>query len=201
MNNIINLLKMQFHSLFAQNKTILIMLVLALVYPFIMPEMIVWGSGIFLLGLTNISLSREKQSKVDSLIKTLPVSNREYVISRFLYCIISTCITLVMMSGLAVILGESVKVIIISTLIIGVCMTSVLMPVVVIFGPEKAKIAIVFLTLIPLFLAMELSKNIGAISLPNISTMMMILLGALVGILLIYVSYIITLNIYRRMEF
>lgn len=85
MNNIGNLLKLQFNSLLAIKKNLLIILALEIFFTIVQPTMIVFTGAMYLMLATYSITYYEERSKMNYLIYSLPVKTNEYILSKYIY--------------------------------------------------------------------------------------------------------------------
>ena len=94
----------------------------------------------------------------------------------------------------------SVESVIISALVIGSVVVGIITPIVTILGPEKGKIVVIILTVLPLMFTMKLPELLSDININILNKNILFLLIMLVTILIMYISYLVTVNIYKRVE-
>ncbi|WP_161954488.1 MULTISPECIES: ABC-2 transporter permease [Clostridium] len=204
MRNVISLVKMQFENLFSLNKTFLAMIGISVLIPFVIPEMATYAVGIIVIALTNITVGREKACNIDNLVRTLPVKVNEYILSRYVFGAIGILISIGIMSIVALLLKGSpyisVESVVISALVIGSVVVGIITPIVTILGPERGKIVVIILTVLPLMFTMKLPELLSDININLLNKNIVFLLIMLVTILIMYISYLVTVNIYKRVE-
>lgn len=204
MRNVISLVKMQFENLFSLNRTFLAMMGISVLIPFVIPEMSTYAVGIIVIAFTNITVGREKTCNIDNLVRTLPIKVNEYILSRYVFGIIGIFISIGIMSIVAIFLKGSpyisVESVIISALVLGSVVVGIITPIVTILGPERGKIVVILLTLLPLMFIMKLPELLSDININILNKNILFLLIMLVTILIMYISYLVTVNIYERVE-
>lgn len=204
MRNVISLVKMQFENLFSLNRTFLAMIGISVFIPFVIPEMATYAVGIIVIAFTNITVGREKACNIDNLVRTLPIKVNEYILSRYVFGIIGIFISMAIMSIVALLLEGSpyisVESVIISALVLGSVIVGIITPIVTILGPERGKIFVILLTLLPLMFIMKLPEILSDININILNKNILFLLTMLVTILIMYISYLVTANIYKRIE-
>lgn len=118
--------------------------------------------------------------------------------------IIGIFISIGIMSIVAIFLNGSpyisVESVIISALVIGSVVVGIITPIVTILGPEKGKIVVIILTVLPLMFTMKLPELLSDININILNKNILFLLIMLVTILIMYISYLVTVNIYKRVE-
>lgn len=149
MNNIGNLLKLQFNSLLAIKKNLLIILALEIFFTIVQPTMIVFTGAMYLMLATYSITYYEERSKMNYLIYSLPVKTNEYILSKYIYCLLNTAIAMI----ITTILSTFVKILGVNDLIssmpissmplvtlgIGLFFTSILMPATLLIGFENRR--------------------------------------------------------------
>ncbi|MBS7131788.1 MAG: ABC-2 transporter permease [Clostridium sp.] len=137
-------------------------------------------------------------------MRTLPVKVNEYILSRYVFGAIGILISIGIMSIVALLLKGSpyisVESVVISALVLGSVLVGIITPIVTIIGPEKGKIVVILLTLLPLMFIMKLPELLSDININILNKNILFLLIMLVTILIMYISYLVTVNIYKRVE-
>lgn len=209
MNNIGNLLKLQFNSLLSIKKNLLIILALALFFAIVQPTMIVFTGAMYLMMATYSIVYYEEKSKMNYLIYSLPVKINEYILSKYIYCLLNTAIAMIIATILSIfvkILGTNDSIfsipifpIALVTLGIGLFFTSVLMPATLLIGFENGRYVLMFIAIFPVVFSttlMEILSKINIILNPTILTILCIL----ICITLLLSSYFITCNNFSKKE-
>ena len=209
MNNIVNLLKLQFNSLMSIKKNLIITFALSIFLAAVQPNMIVFAGAIYLMMATYSITFYEERSKMNYLIYSLPVTTKEYIFSRYIYCLINTLIAIIISVVLSVIiklvgftnLENTIPLYGVSlvTAIIGVFFTAVLMPATLLLGFEKGRYILVFIAVFPICFSTALVEIIPEINI-NLSTSALSILGVLIAIAVLLASYFITSNIFAKKE-
>ncbi|MFR2301586.1 MAG: ABC-2 transporter permease, partial [Clostridium paraputrificum] len=124
--------------------------------------------------------------------------------SRYVFGAIGILISIGIMSIVALLLKGSpyisVESVVISALVLGSVLVGIITPIVTIIGPEKGKIVVILLTLLPLMFIMKLPELLSDININILNKNILFLLIMLVTILIMYISYLVTVNIYKRVE-
>ena len=208
MNNLVNLLKLQFNSLFAIKKNLIFILVFGSIFAFTQPTMITFAGAMYLMLASYSVIFYEERSKMNYLIYSLPITIKEYIFSRYIYCLISTLIATLISSILLVIItvvgfnisnNISLYEVSLSTAIIGVFFTAVLMPATLLLGFEKGRYILVFIAVFPICFSAALVEIISKINV-NLSTSALSILGILISIIVLLASFFITSNIFSKKE-
>ena len=208
MNNLVNLLKLQFNSLFAIKKNLIFILVFGSIFAFTQPTMITFAGAMYLMLASYSVIFYEERSKMNYLIYSLPITIKEYIFSRYIYCLINTLIATLISSILLVIItvvgfnisnNISLYEVSLSTAIIGVFFTAVLMPATLLLGFEKGRYVLVFIAVFPICFSTALVEIIPEINL-NLNTTTLSILGVLIAITVLLASYFITSNRFAKKE-
>lgn len=209
MNNIGNLLKLQFNSLLAIKKNLLIILSLEIFFTIVQPTMIVFTGAMYLMLATYSITYYEERSKMNYLIYSLPVKTNEYILSKYIYCLLNTAIAMI----ITTILSTFVKILGVNDLIssmpissmplvtlgIGLFFTSILMPATLLIGFENGRYVLMFIAIFPVVFSttlMEILSEINIILNPLILTILLVL----ISITLLLSSYFITCNKFAKKE-
>ena len=209
MNNIGNLLKLQFNSLLSIKKNLLIILALAIFFTAVQPTMIVFTGAMYLMMATYSITFYEERSKINYLIYSLPVKTNEYIFSKYIYCLLNTVIAVIISTILSVIvkilgtndLISSMPLYAVPLIIVGVGVffTSILIPATLLLGFENGRYVLMFIAIIPIVFSTALLEILSEINI-TLNTTMLTILGVLITITLLLVSYFITCNRFAQKE-
>lgn len=209
MNNLVNLLKLQFNSLFAIKKNLIFIVIFGTIFGVFQPTMITFAGAMYLMVASYSVIFYEERSKMNYLIYSLPVTIKEYIFSRYIYCLINTLIAIFISSLLSIIIkavgfinmdnGIPLYAISLSTAAIGIFFTAVLMPATLLLGFEKGRYILVFIAIFPICFSNALVEIIPEINF-NLSTSTLSILGVLISITLLISSYFITSNRFAKKE-
>ncbi|MGN0025424.1 MAG: ABC-2 transporter permease, partial [Clostridium sp.] len=154
MRRIINLILLQFQTVFALKKYMLLIIALAAFMAFIQPDMLPFAGALFIMATCYNTAFYEEKSKINYLIYSLPVKSSEYILSKYIFVAINTFIAMAISSIVYMcmlyfnIIDKTTIVPLLAFLImllgIGIFMMSILTPLEIILGFEKARIALVF---------------------------------------------------------
>lgn len=207
MRRIINLILLQFQTVFALKKYMLLIIALAAFMAFIQPDMLPFAGALFIMATCYNTAFYEEKSKINYLIYSLPVKSSEYILSKYIFVAINTFISMVISSIVYMcmlyfnIIDKTTIVplwaFLIMLLGIGIFMMSILTPLEIILGFEKARIALVFLTILPIVSSTNIVALLPTINLNN--NIYKVLIGLCV-VTLILASYFITLSIYEKKD-
>ncbi|RQN10673.1 ABC-2 transporter permease [Clostridium butyricum] len=213
MNNIKNLLRLHYSSIFALKKTALIILVLAVFMTIINKDgsMLPFGAALLVMVLNYNSLAYESNSKSDFLIYSLPVKPKEYVLSKYIFGFINVIISIIFADILYMILNmfnylsrqdSTVGIINIAVIIIGMIVVDIVNPIAIIVGFNKARIILTFLAIIPICFSSTIVFALSQIDFfnVNISIGTMKVMGVITGLVLTAVSYFITEHLYEKKD-
>ncbi|MDB2150991.1 ABC-2 transporter permease [Clostridium butyricum] len=213
MNNIKNLLRLHYSSIFALKKTALIILVLAVFMTIINKDgsMLPFGAALLVMVLNYNSLAYESNSKSDFLIYSLPVKPKEYVLSKYIFGFINVIISIIFADILYMILNmfnylsrqdSTVGIINIAVIIIGMIVVDIVNPIAIVVGFNKARIVLTFLAIMPICFSSTIVFALSKIDFFNINISIGIMetIVAIVGVILTTASYFITAHLYERKD-
>lgn len=213
MNNIKNLLKLHYSSIFALKKTALIILALAVFMTISNNDgsMLPFGAALLVMVLNYNSLAYESNSKSDFLIYSLPVKPKEYVLSKYIFGFINVIISIIFADVLYMVLNmfnyisqQDIPVGIINTtvIIVGMIIVDIVNPIAIVVGFNKARIILIFLAIMPICFSSTIVFALSKIDFFNINISMGIMetIVAIVGVILTTVSYFITAHLYERKD-
>lgn len=213
MNNIKNLLKLHYSSIFALKKTALIILALAVFMTISNNDgsMLPFGAALLVMVLNYNSLAYESNSKSDFLIYSLPVKPKEYVLSKYIFGFINVIISIIFADVLYMVLNmfnyisqQDIPVGIINTMVIivGMIIVDIVNPIAIVVGFNKARIILIFLAIMPICFSSTIVFALSKIDFFNINISMGIMetIVAIVGVILTTASYFITAHLYERKD-
>lgn len=213
MNNIKNLLKLHYSSIFALKKTALIILALAVFMTISNNDgsMLPFGAALLVMVLNYNSLAYESNSKSDFLIYSLPVKPKEYVLSKYIFGFINVIISIIFADVLYMVLNmfnyisqQDIPVGIINTtvIIVGMIIVDIVNPIAIVVGFNKARIILIFLAIMPICFSSTIVFALSKIDFFNINISMGIMetIVAIVGVILTTASYFITAHLYERKD-
>lgn len=212
MKNIINLVRYQLNTLVSTSKQSIILLIFAIVAPFLNYMFLPWsGMVIIFAGIMN-SMSYEYRSGIDYLISYLPVKSKEFIISRYvttgLHFVISIIITVSLYTIINLLniyvdlpsLGSILIVLAVGSAIIA----TLIVPVMTLVGPEKGRLFTTFIFVIPMVVGMTAFDN------PQIMNFiykileldkLIVCIGIFMIIILLFIcSYYISIYFYSKKE-
>lgn len=207
MKRIINLILLQFETVLALKKYMLLIIALAAFMAFIQPDMLPFAGALFIMATCYNTAFYEEKSKINYLIYSLPVKSSEYILSKYIFVAINTFISMaisaiIYMSMLYFNIIDKTTMVplwafLLMLLGIGIFMMSILTPLEILLGFEKARIALVFLTVLPVVFSTNIVALLPTINLNNNIFKVLIVLCV---VTLILASYFITSNIYAKKD-
>ncbi|NAS17972.1 ABC-2 transporter permease [Clostridium butyricum] len=213
MNNIKNLVKLHYSSIFALKKTALIILALAVFMTISNNDgsMLPFGAALLVMVLNYNSLAYESNSKSDFLIYSLPVKPKEYVLSKYIFGFINVIISIIFADVLYMVLNmfnyisqQDIPVVIINiaVIIVGMIIVDIVNPIAIVVGFNKARIILIFLAIMPICFSSTIVFALSKIDFfnINISVGIMETIVAIVGVILTTASYFITAHLYERKD-
>ena len=209
MNNLVNLLKLQFNSLFAIKKNLIFILVFGSIFAFTQPTMITFAGAMYLMLASYSVIFYEERSKMNYLIYSLPITTNEYILSKYIFGLLNTIISM----GISVLLASIIKfigyssdvnsipiyAIALSTLSIGIFFLAIVQPAALLLGTEKGRYILVFLAVLPITFSTSLVQLLPEINITISPTMIGILI-VLASITILLASYFITCNRFSKKE-
>lgn len=209
MNNMKNLLKLHYSSIFALKKTALVILGLAIVITISNKEgsMLPFGSALLIMVLNYNSLAYESNSKSDFLIYALPVKPQEYILSKYIFGFINIILVIIFSNILYFVINMSggissgdftLTAVNTAVLVTGIIIVDIVAPIAMIVGFNKARIILVFLAVLPVCFASSIVSVLSKLPILQINISMsevqMIILSA--GAILTMASYFVTTKLY-----
>ena len=207
MRRIKNLILLQYETVFALKKYMLLITAVAIFMAIIQPDMLPFAGALFIMATCYNTAFYEEKSKINYLIYSLPIKEKEYILSKYIFVAINTFISM----GISVVIYMGMMyfnlidketmvplwAFMLMLLGIGIFMMSILTPLEILLGFEKARIALVFLTVLPVVFSTNIVSLLPKI---NISNNIFKVLITLCVITLILASYFITSNIYAKKD-
>lgn len=207
MRRIINLILLQFQTVFELKKYMLLITAIAIFMAIIEPDMLPFAGALFIMATCYNTAFYEEKSKINYLIYSLPIRGKEYILSKYIFVAINTFISMVISAIIYIgmvyfnILDKTTMVplwaFMLMLLGIGIFMMSILTPLEILFGFEKARIALVFLTVLPVVFSTNIVSFLPTVNLNNNIFKVLI---ALCVVTLILASYFITSNMYVKKD-
>ena len=213
MNNIINLTKMSFINLKSVYKQIwyiwLVWIGVAIYNPFFLNILL----GMSILLTVYQVMAYEDHNNIDYLISYLPVKKNEYVLSRYLFGIISIllssillCIVYVVSIKINELQDISLSVLLPTSITSAIQSMSLIIPLVLKFGINKGRVFMSIIVMVASTIPVSLMSGISQDS-KMLETIMNIinglgmpLLTVMINIIILVVSIAISVNLYKSKE-
>lgn len=200
MKNIINLINIHFTNMYSIRKSILIILAVGVFIAVTNTNMLSYmGSMYIILTCYNTSISEEK-SKMNYLIKSLPIKAWEFILSKFLYVMINTFIAIGITSITSLFLKDvnfDITYVLLSIFLVGFITMILIIPITLIIGFEKGKVLLTLVIVIVVLTSMSFDSVSNNINLSNILIKLIVSIGF---IILSLVSLSITSYLYEKKE-
>lgn len=213
MNDMINLLKLHYTSVLALKRSGIVMILLAVFIAVTNNDgsMLPFGAALLLMLLNYSTLAYEDKSKMNYLVYSLPVGPKKYILSKYIYGVINTCISILFADFIFIVLknfnmvtSETIPLnaINLSIFLIGIMVVAIVSPIALVVGFNKARLIIVFLCVLPVCFSKTMVKIIP--KMPGLTINMPIesLQGLIfaIGILITILSYIICSDLYCKKD-
>jgi len=185
----------------------LLITAIAIFMAIIEPDMLPFAGALFIMATCYNTAFYEEKSKINYLIYSLPIKEKEYILSKYIFVAINTFISMAISAIIYIgmvyfnILDKTTMVplwaFMLMLLGIGIFMISILTPLEILLGFEKARIALVFLTVFPVVFSTNIVSFLPTVNLNNNIFKVLI---ALCVVTLILASYFITSNMYVKKD-
>ena len=211
MRNIMNLVNLSFNNFLSVKKMALFILVAFGAASLINPSFSTMLMGMITYVIAYQTMGYEDSYGIDYMISHLPVTKNEYVISRYIFCILTIvgasilCSLIFFISNkvnLVDLSGIDYKIILYIGIISAVTLVSVLIPVLLYFGMKKGRMAMMFIFLIIVMipsLAVDDMQTVMKI-LNKLSEININLFSGLLTVSILLISYFITRLLYEKKE-
>ena len=213
MNNVINLTKMSFTNLKSVYKQIwyiwIVWIGVAIYNPFFLNILL----GMSVLLTVYQVMAYEDHNNIDYLISYLPVKRNEYVLSRYLFGIISILLSIVLLCIVYFVSikindlqGISLNLLLPISITSAILSMSVIIPLVLKFGINKGRvfmsIIVMVVSTIPVSLMSEINQDSKMLEtiMNIINGLGMPLLTVIINIIILLVSIAISINLYKSKE-
>lgn len=211
MRNIMNLVNLSFNNFLSVKKMALFILVAFGGASLVNPSFSTMLMGMMTYVIAYQTMAYEDSYGIDYMISHLPVTKNEYVISRYIFCIITIvgasilCSLIFFISNkvnLVDLSGIDYKMILYIGIISAVTLVSVFIPVLLYFGMKKGRMAMVFIfmiiVMIPSFVIDDMQTVINILN--KLSEININLFSGILTILMLLISYFITRFLYEKKE-
>ncbi|MBP3929176.1 MAG: ABC-2 transporter permease [Peptostreptococcaceae bacterium] len=213
MSNVINLTKMSFTNLKSVYKQIwyiwIIWIGVAIYSPFFLNILL----GMSVLLTVYQVMAYEDHNNIDYLISYLPVKRSEYVLSRYLFGIISILLSIVLLCIVYFVSikindlqGISLNLLLPISITSAILSMSVIIPLVLKFGINKGRvfmrIIVILVSTMPLSLMSDISQDSKTLEtiMNIINSVGMPLITVVINIIILLVSIGISINLYKNKE-
>ena len=198
MNNIINLLKLQYIHALCIRKYLMVLLTFSIIMMIANDEFLVVGTAIMIMCLNYTVVAYEDKSKCENLIYALPVSPGQYILCKYVYGYINTAIV----TGVILLINKFISKgnisgsdVIIYPLVIGCFMVSVIVPLALIFGFDKVRYILIFMCCISICIAQKVFPMSYHFNGSNNNVIFVVAF-----IVLNIISYLITVKVYCKRD-
>jgi len=189
-----------------QGRVLLLLIVFYAVYAALSKSTdVFWGiSGFLCIILLSSSMSYDEYYKWDKRALSMPIKRSEVVISKFIFGIIVSLVSVLLTIGIVAVFGqEDLQDIILSAvgiLSVAVVFISVIIPATYKFGMEKGRVIMMALFVIPMIGLLIFSRsNIAAPELEEIGRY--ISFFPIAAVVILVVSVLLSIRIYNNKEF
>lgn len=213
MNNIINLVKKEFLTINILHPRYLLIIIMAIAYSMFIPRLIPISYYMLTLIIVISSFYIDEISKGNYLTYSLPVSKKEYIISKYIFSLVSILgIVLIISIGslvgntlctsLGFPIGEPSLLSFKTTFLFGIsiclCMVGVIIPVIMKFAYKNLSTIFTMIMLAIAFSASSLMTNLPQDISININNLAII--ASLTSMLLFFISFFISKIIMKKKE-
>ena len=94
MRRIKNLILLQYETVFALKKYMLLITAVAIFMAIIQPDMLPFAGALFIMATCYNTAFYEEKSKINYLIYSLPIKEKEYILSKYIFVAINTFISM-----------------------------------------------------------------------------------------------------------
>jgi len=211
MRNIMNLVNLSFNNFLSVKKMALFILVAFGGASLINPSFSTMLMGMITYVIAYQTMAYEDSYGIDYMISHLPVTKNEYVISRYIFCILTIvgasilCSLIFFISNkvnLVDLSGIDYKMVLYIGIISAVILVSVLIPVLLYFGMKKGRMAMIFIFMIIVMIpSLAVNDMQSVIKILNkLSEVNINLFSGILTILILFISYFITKFLYEKKE-
>lgn len=206
MKNIINLVKLQYSSMYSIKKYLFTIVAISLIMTIVNNNFIIVACGILTMALTYSTTFYEDKSKIGYLIYSLPVKAKDFILAKYIYGYLNTILIMIFSSMLFLLLNKfnigifkelTLGSLLVATFFVGFIIIVLVLPFVLILGFEKGRLIIVFLAVMPVCFSQSLIQYLKPISFDPTIVLTSIILLVFVFTL---ISYVITSKLYSRKD-
>ena len=211
MRNIINLVNLSINNFIAIKKMALFIIIAFSVASVVNPSFSTMLIGMITYVIAYQTMAYEDSYGIDYMIYQLPVTRNEYVISKYIFCIL-TIIGAGMLFSLIFFITKKInlvdfsgldyKVILYMGIMSAVILVSILIPVLLYFGMKKGRMVMIFIFMIIVMmpsLAINDAKSIMNI-IDKLKNININLFSVVFTVIILMISYIISRFLYEKKE-
>lgn len=211
MKNIMSLVNLSFNNFLSIKKMALFVIVAFGAVSLVNPGFLTMLVGMITYVAAYQTMAYEDSYGIDYMIYNLPVTKNEYVISRYIFSILTIAGSSILCSliffisnklNLVDLSGIDYKVILYTGIISSIILVSILIPVILYFGMKKGRMAIIFIFLIIVMipsLVIDDAQTVRNI-LNELSKININFLSVILTIVILLISYLITRFLYEKKE-
>ena len=211
MKNIMSLVNLSFNNFLSVKKMALFIIVAFGAVSLVNPGFLTMLVGMITYVAAYQTMAYEDSYGIDYMIYNLPVTKNEYVISRYIFSILTIAGSSILCSliffisnklNLVDLSGIDYKVILYTGIISSIILVSILIPVILYFGMKKGRMAIIFIFLIIVMipsLVIDDAQTVRNI-LNELSKININFLSVILTIVILLISYLITRFLYEKKE-
>lgn len=210
MNNIINLTKLSWNNFLSIKKMTLLIVVAFSVAAFANSQFILMLIGMVTYVIAYQTIAYEESYKINYLISYLPVTKKQYIVSRYIFNLLSVFIGCLLFSVIYYICIKlnmpsveniDYKMNLYIGIISSVTLICILNPVIFYFGVEKGRLAIMLIfMLLVLIPSMAQDSNLVKEIISRITNIKIDILVPVYVVVTIYISYLISKFLYIKKE-
>ena len=211
MKNIMSLVNLSFNNFLSIKKMALFVIVAFGAVSLVNPGFLTMLVGMITYVAAYQTMAYEDSYGIDYMVYNLPVTKNEYVISRYIFSILTIAGSSILCSliffisnklNLVDLSGIDYKVILYTGIISSIILVSILIPVILYFGMKKGRMAIIFIFLIIVMipsLVIDDAQTVRNI-LNELSKININFLSVILTIVILLISYLITRFLYEKKE-
>ena len=210
MNNIINLTKLSWNNFLSIKKMTLLIVVAFSVAAFANSQFILMLIGMVTYVIAYQTIAYEESYKINYLISYLPVTKKQYIVSRYIFNLLSVFIGCLLFSVIYYICIKlnmpsveniDYKMNLYVGIISSVTLICILNPVIFYFGVEKGRLAIMLIFMVLVLIpSMAQDSNLINQIISSITNIKIDFLVPIYVVITIYISYLISKLLYIKKE-
>lgn len=211
MRNIINLVNLSFNNFLSVKKMALFIVVAFSAASLVNPGFSTMLMGMITYVIAYQTMAYEDSYGIDHMISHLPVTKNEYVISRYVFCILTIVGAAILCSliffiskqmNLVDLTGIDYKIILYTGIISAFILVSVLIPVLLYFGMKKGRMAMILIFMVIVMIpSLAVNDAQTVINMLNkLNELNTNLFASIFTIAILFISYFITRFLYEKKE-